>query len=475
MNRIRFILVFLIFSSLSILKANDYTEIKVNELLKISFVYFSELDLSKSILYAKKSLELSRKEKYTKGIIKSNIYIAKALLETGVYETSLDYIEEAESKLEKNNYPCLKIEIYRLKSIIYANLNMNQLSINEIKKQNSLFENNQFLSDVKTHKFLYFQNLSHVYRILGNQDSVNKYLKLQNKLIIEDKLNVDEFIISRTYSEIGEYFIHIEKYDSAQLYLKKAQDVVSNYNKAFEYYSQQKYGILYSKLKDRKKAIFNFELALSNAKKINNPNAILSSYKLLSDYMINNNIELGKANFYYYKYHSLNDSLNYGNKIITDRIINNILSDEIKKRNENNILTIKVSFYIFFSFIGIFYIIYKSRQRNKVENNYIEILIDDYKFEKMIGLLKNNSPEFLILFKELYPKFVENLKKLNPNIKSKELSFCAMIFLNYSSKDIAVFTFVSLRAVQIRKNRLRKKYNISSEVDINRWMRNLNI
>ncbi|MGV0928501.1 helix-turn-helix transcriptional regulator [Empedobacter sp. ULE_I145] len=62
---------------------------------------------------------------------------------------------------------------------------------------------------------------------------------------------------------------------------------------------------------------------------------------------------------------------------------------------------------------------------------------------------------------------------MNPSIKSSELSFCAMLYLNYSTKDIAEITFVTVRAVQIRKNRLRKKYNIDSDIDINKWMRNL--
>ena len=65
------------------------------------------------------------------------------------------------------------------------------------------------------------------------------------------------------------------------------------------------------------------------------------------------------------------------------------------------------------------------------------------------------------------------MKELDPSIRSSELYFCALAYLNFSTKDIANFTFVTNRAVQVRKNRMRKKYNIPSEVDFNEWFRNL--
>ena len=65
------------------------------------------------------------------------------------------------------------------------------------------------------------------------------------------------------------------------------------------------------------------------------------------------------------------------------------------------------------------------------------------------------------------------MRNLNPSVRSSELYFCALAYLNFSTKDIADFTFVTIRAVQVRKNRMRKKYNIPSEVNFNEWFRNL--
>ncbi|WP_333886084.1 hypothetical protein [Sphingobacterium siyangense] len=75
-----------------------------------------------------------------------------------------------------------------------------------------------------------------------------------------------------------------------------------------------------------------------------------------------------------------------------------------------------------------------------------------------IGLGRCKDPVFCRLF-----KFRINA----PNLRSTELEFCAMVFLNFSTKNISEYTFVTIRAVQVRKNRLRKKFDIPSDVDFN--------
>lgn len=62
---------------------------------------------------------------------------------------------------------------------------------------------------------------------------------------------------------------------------------------------------------------------------------------------------------------------------------------------------------------------------------------------------------------------------MGPNLRSTELEFCAMAFLNFSTKNIAEYTYVTIRAVQVRKNRLRKKFDIPSDAGFNNWMREL--
>lgn len=112
-------------------------------------------------------------------------------------------------------------------------------------------------------------------------------------------------------------------------------------------------------------------------------------------------------------------------------------------------------------------------QETETINKELTAQIGENKFNNLIELAKSNNPEFLTLFKELYPEFIQALRSFDSNLRSSELEFCAMAFLNFSTKNIAEYTFVTVRAVQIRKNRLRKKFQIPSDADFNNWMREL--
>ncbi|PRB00596.1 hypothetical protein CQ046_18295 [Chryseobacterium sp. MYb7] len=90
--------------------------------------------------------------------------------------------------------------------------------------------------------------------------------------------------------------------------------------------------------------------------------------------------------------------------------------------------------------------------------------------EELIILGKKDAPEFTMKFKEAYPKLNEKLIQIQPNLVNTEIAFCAYLKLNFTTKEIATFIGVTPRAVQIRKNRLRKKLNIPSGEDIYLWM-----
>lgn len=89
--------------------------------------------------------------------------------------------------------------------------------------------------------------------------------------------------------------------------------------------------------------------------------------------------------------------------------------------------------------------------------------------DDMIRLAKENSPRLLSKFKMLHPAFFEKLAEIQPNLQNSELVFCIYLKLHLSTKEIATYTFVTPKAVQNRKNRIRKKLNIASSVDIYKW------
>ncbi len=93
--------------------------------------------------------------------------------------------------------------------------------------------------------------------------------------------------------------------------------------------------------------------------------------------------------------------------------------------------------------------------------------------DELINLAKTNDSGFLAKFEEVYPHFAPNLLKINPTLVRTELKFCALLYFNFSIKDIAEYTFTSPKTVQNRKNRIRKRLEIPLEENINLWMQKM--
>ncbi|WP_144281567.1 helix-turn-helix transcriptional regulator [Chryseobacterium echinoideorum] len=144
---------------------------------------------------------------------------------------------------------------------------------------------------------------------------------------------------------------------------------------------------------------------------------------------------------------------------------------------------------IFISYIGIafvtgiiFFFFQKRKSRikpgrqntfeaNQVLSHYAENFSESVK--ELFWLAKINDPSFLVKFIKVYPDFCNKIFTLYPNILNSELAFCAYIKLNFSTKEIANYTFVTKKAVQVRKSRLRKKFNIPSNEDLYIWFKKL--
>lgn len=95
----------------------------------------------------------------------------------------------------------------------------------------------------------------------------------------------------------------------------------------------------------------------------------------------------------------------------------------------------------------------------------------DIYFEELRDLAMQNDPIFLKQFMEAYPDFIAHLLEKHPELSRSELSLCAMIYLNFSSKEIAEYTFIQHRSVQTNRSRLRKKMDLSPDVDLFRYIK----
>ncbi len=99
----------------------------------------------------------------------------------------------------------------------------------------------------------------------------------------------------------------------------------------------------------------------------------------------------------------------------------------------------------------------------------IRELLNNIEIQKRYIKNKEFEESFDINNEVLYTK----LRNIEPKISLKELRLCALIKLEYSSKDIASITFQDRNTVDVARYRLRKKLNIETKRTLSEYFKNL--
>lgn len=81
-------------------------------------------------------------------------------------------------------------------------------------------------------------------------------------------------------------------------------------------------------------------------------------------------------------------------------------------------------------------------------------------------LLKQVGEDKKSYFEEMNLTFYNELLKKYPSLTSRDLRLCGLIRLGLSTKEIADVTCKEVRSVESARNRLRKKCNLSQQVDL---------
>ena len=112
-------------------------------------------------------------------------------------------------------------------------------------------------------------------------------------------------------------------------------------------------------------------------------------------------------------------------------------------------------------------------------NKFLQQIIVDLKSLKSINeinsvlvTIKRNLDKgddwkfFEEAFNNTDQNFIKNLKNLHPKLTQSDLKLCAYLRLNLSTKEIAPLFGISVRSVEIKRYRLRKKTNLKSGVTL---------
>lgn len=119
-------------------------------------------------------------------------------------------------------------------------------------------------------------------------------------------------------------------------------------------------------------------------------------------------------------------------------------------------------------------------KREKIDNLNTEIKVlreffnteelSDENFKDLLIAISLNDVVFLEKFQRIFPYFKKNLfDGTGVSLSTSELTLCSVMKLGLTTKEISIHTNASIKAIEGRKYRLRKKLNIPSDIDFTLW------
>lgn len=164
--------------------------------------------------------------------------------------------------------------------------------------------------------------------------------------------------------------------------------------------------------------------------------------------------------------------------IITDHSLFSSYKNELSPQNQWYVRVYKVIEISFCTFIGVYFISRKEKMIIKyhLEKEKLNDLIkrtDKINFSgELYELAMSKNSLFITYFKSEFPDFFDKILQVAPNLVSSELEICALLKLNLNTKEIASATNSTVRSIEGKKYRIRRKLNVPSETDINLFIIN---
>tara|TARA_A100001234_G_C12606140_1_gene377250 strand:- start:1015 stop:1437 length:423 start_codon:yes stop_codon:yes gene_type:complete len=83
--------------------------------------------------------------------------------------------------------------------------------------------------------------------------------------------------------------------------------------------------------------------------------------------------------------------------------------------------------------------------------------------------------EFQKHFNKTYPGFLEQLANLNKSLTIPDLRLCAYLRAGQTTKEIANMTGLSVRSIESRRYRLRKKLDLDRDVSLHEFIQKIKL
>gem|GEM_PF-5475238 len=442
----------------------------------------------------KKALTLSKRRHYKRGIIRAEIFLSESYTRAKNHQKALFYATSVEKRIANYDYTA-KAKALRLKGISLGRLGFAEdgrkflkQATNYIDKIVSEDEKNENLGYIYANwaenyyeNNLYKDSIGYYYH-----KSFNCFYKIDNTSAIKKK--------SMAFAEVnlGTFYLQELQLDKATRYFEKALSL--SQNESLDFISIEALsglGTVHYYAKDYQHANSNFSEALAIAQSKNRIYYIHDLYDNLSRTFKKLN-QTDSSNYYRERYINLNERLIKANKVGIDQSLNFYLDEKDKATNQNlKVILVSITIIAVLILICLLYMrLYRKRLRKlqlesksiseqlqrkqeMIQNLLRQQKSSESEIDELMQFAMSSNPGFFTKFKEIHPDFISKITAIAPNMLLSELRFCALIKLGFTAPEIATYTKSTIRSVESRRYRLRKKMNLPSDIDLRDWLINL--
>ncbi|WP_175627237.1 helix-turn-helix transcriptional regulator [Chryseobacterium sp. JV274] len=459
---------------LLLLICNVKSQITIGKIDSLQTTTFSKLlkngELYKIVLLETKLRKECQRLNYKNGEIRGCLNLANVLIMMKKNEESLQMVEMAEKELKGKKKYDLEAYMY----FVYGK-NYNSLDLHEQAIQ--YFDNAFVLAHkIKDQK----EKEKRLYSIYDWKRNSFEYLGLMDSVYSNERKCLKS-PMPMLYITIAERHFKLHNIDSAEFYINKANELLTTQQIPIE----GKANVLraFGKLNIEKKNYHNALKYLFSSLKITSKAQLgkrtLESYKLIAEAYRGLNLpEL--ANEYLVKYSALNDSLQQEENAGINMIIKRMHKEQSDQEKRYSFVLLYVILSIVFLGGVIVYFVFKfSKSRERIKDAVINEKVKESEnlkrklsctYEELIMLAKQSDPSFMIKFKDSHSDFYDCLISKYPDLNPNDLKLCAFLKLDLSNKQIADYDHISIRTVESKKYRLRKKLKLSRDIDLYKWI-----
>lgn len=447
-------------------KASDFakkTDSKnaINEIqLAYGDIYLSQKEYDKAISYYNQIIKSPIQKNNIPMIANAMSNKAKTYIKKENYTSALHLIDSSLYLCIRDFNDSLQIINYNYKAEIYDSLNETELAKKYYKQAATL-----------AYSIEDYENCG------KNMYSIGILNKKKNK--IDDAINIFKILCDSAQRFNMYDYCYLSYYQLSQCYAN-----LQMYKKAYELFN--KYDIYYDSTYKRKQEEKMEELRTSYILSLNMKELKLKENELIKkentklNWIVLIGILIATITMIiiYITFYSKNKEMNHKNKesvyeqqLKIDQMENDLMEYQLKSNRESLVnLSLHLKSYMDFinplkNELKEIIDLPESEQKNRIKNIYANMQNNIQLFSNTDNLQKQIDA--------IYKDFLNRLEEKYPNLTKSEKKLCAMLYVEMSSKEIAVITNTTTRSVETSRYRLRKKFNLSREEDIISFLRNI--